>query len=212
MVDQLDLSAIESVYEEENRGQPPYHPRMMTKILLYGYCVGVFSSRKIQKRLVEDVAFRVLAAGNEPDFRTICGVSEASFEGAGRTVPADVTADVRDRDNEVGAGGTGREQGEGQREQAQSHELRADEGNREAITGRKVWQLLNQAEAAYVEEDSRYGRDRRGDELPEELQRRETRIARIREAKRSAGRARTGTSEEQGKGSGGSPADKEGAI
>ena len=44
---------------------------MMTKILVYGYCVGVFSSRRIQKRLVEDVAFRVLAAGNQPDFRTI---------------------------------------------------------------------------------------------------------------------------------------------
>src|SRR3979490_1810782 len=71
VVDQLDLSAIEALYEEEDRGQPPYHPRMMTKILLYGYCVGVFSSRKIQKRLVEDVAFRVLAAGNQPDFRTI---------------------------------------------------------------------------------------------------------------------------------------------
>jgi transposase len=71
VVDQLDLSAIESVYEGEDRGQPPYHPRMMTKILLYGYCVGVFSSTRIQKRLVEDVAFRVLAAGNEPDFRTI---------------------------------------------------------------------------------------------------------------------------------------------
>jgi transposase len=71
VVDQLDLSAIESVYEEEDRGQPPYHPRMMTKMLVYGYCVGVFSSRRIQKRLVEDVAFRVLAAGNQPDFRTI---------------------------------------------------------------------------------------------------------------------------------------------
>jgi transposase len=58
VVDQLDLSGIESVYEEEDRGQPPYHPRMMTKILVYGYCVGVFSSRRIQKRLVEDVAFR----------------------------------------------------------------------------------------------------------------------------------------------------------
>src|SRR3981081_907149 len=71
VVDELDLSAIESVYEEEDRGQPPYHPRMMTKILVYGYCVGVFSSRRIQKRLTEDVAFRVLAAGNQPDFRTI---------------------------------------------------------------------------------------------------------------------------------------------
>src|SRR6476660_9565825 len=71
VVDQLDLSAIESVYEEEDRGQPPYDPRLMTKLLVYGYCVGVFSSRRIQKRLHEDVAFRVLAAGNEPDFRTI---------------------------------------------------------------------------------------------------------------------------------------------
>src|SRR6266481_76655 len=71
VVDQLDLSAIESVYEKEERGQPPYHPRMMTKILLYGYCVGVFSSRQMQKKLVEDVGFRMLAAGNEPDFRTI---------------------------------------------------------------------------------------------------------------------------------------------
>jgi transposase len=54
VVDKLDLSAIESVYEEEDRGQPPYHLPMMTKILVYGYCVGVFSSRRIQKRLAED--------------------------------------------------------------------------------------------------------------------------------------------------------------
>jgi transposase len=71
VVEQLDLSAIESVYEEEGRGQPPYHPRMMSKILIYGYCVGVFSSRRMQKKLSEDVGFRVLAAENQPDFRTI---------------------------------------------------------------------------------------------------------------------------------------------
>ena len=71
VVEQLDLSAIDSVYEKEERGQPPYHPQMMTKILLYGYCVGVFSSRRIEKKLREDVGFRVLAAGNEPDYRTI---------------------------------------------------------------------------------------------------------------------------------------------
>ena len=71
VVEQLDLSAIESVYEEEERGQPPYHPRRMTKILIYGYCVGVFSSRRIEKKLSEDIGFRVLAAGNRPDFRTI---------------------------------------------------------------------------------------------------------------------------------------------
>src|SRR5207237_1164663 len=71
VVDQLDLSAIHAVYGDEKRGQPPYDPRVMTKLLVYGYCTGVFSSRRIQKRLQEDIPFRVLAAGNEPDFRTI---------------------------------------------------------------------------------------------------------------------------------------------
>ena len=71
LIDQLDLSAIERHYEREERGYPPYDPRMMTKVLIYGYCVEVFSSRRLEKRLVEDIGFRVLAAGNEPDFRTI---------------------------------------------------------------------------------------------------------------------------------------------
>src|ERR1700752_5061103 len=71
VVDTLTVGAVDAAYGDEQRGHPPYDPRMMTKVLLYGYCVGVFSSRRIQRRLVEDVAFRVLAAGNEPDFRTI---------------------------------------------------------------------------------------------------------------------------------------------
>ena len=71
LVDDLDLSEIEAVYEDEERGQPPYHPRMMAKVLIYAYCNGVFASRRIEKRLVEDIAFRVLAAGNRPDFRTL---------------------------------------------------------------------------------------------------------------------------------------------
>ena len=71
LIDQLDLSAITSVYEQDERGYPPYHPVMMTKLLVYAYCVGVFSSRKMHRRVVEDVAFRVLAAGNVPDHRTI---------------------------------------------------------------------------------------------------------------------------------------------
>ena len=71
VVDQLDLSAVEAVYEKDLRGQPPYNPRMMTKLLLYGYCIGIFSSRRIQRALIEEIPFRVLAAGNQPDFRTI---------------------------------------------------------------------------------------------------------------------------------------------
>ena len=48
LVDDLDLSEIEAVYEDEQRGQPPYHPRMMVKVLIYGYCVGVFASRRMR--------------------------------------------------------------------------------------------------------------------------------------------------------------------
>ena len=70
-VERLDLSAITDVYEQEGRGYPPYHPQMMVGVLLYAYCKGVPSSRRIQRRLEEDVAFRVLSAGNAPDFRTI---------------------------------------------------------------------------------------------------------------------------------------------
>src|SRR3974390_728402 len=71
VVDQLDLSAIHDYYGDEKRGQPPYDPLLMTKLLVYGYCTGVFSSRRLQKRIQEDIPFKVLAAGNEPDFRTI---------------------------------------------------------------------------------------------------------------------------------------------
>ncbi|MDR7543507.1 MAG: transposase, partial [Armatimonadota bacterium] len=71
LVESFDLSAIETTYEDELRGGPPYHPAMMVKVLLYAYCTGVYSSRRVARRLHEDVAFRVLAAGNAPDFRTI---------------------------------------------------------------------------------------------------------------------------------------------
>ena len=57
LIDQLDLSAITSMYEDEERGYPPYHPVVLTKVLVYACCVGVFSSGKIQQRLTEDVAF-----------------------------------------------------------------------------------------------------------------------------------------------------------
>src|SRR5919108_1690125 len=70
VVASLDLRALEEAYTEE-RGYPPYHPRMMVTLLLYAYCTGVYSSRKIGRQVVDSVAFRFLAAGNTPDFRTI---------------------------------------------------------------------------------------------------------------------------------------------
>jgi transposase len=184
VVDQLDLSAIERVYEEEDRGQPPYHPRMMTKILVYGYCVGVFSSRRIQKRLVEDVAFRVLAAGNQPDFRTI-----ADFRKLHLKALEELFQQMLRLTLETGTMKLGRVALDGSKVKAQASKHKAMSYGRTKETEKRlreeVRRLLNQAEAVDKEEDSRYGRDRRGDELPEELQRRETRIARIREAKRA---------------------------
>jgi transposase len=184
VVDQLNLSVIESVYEEDDRGQPPYHPRMMTKILLYGYCVGVFSSRKIQKRLVEDVAFRVLAAGNQPDFRTISDFRKLHLKAL-----EEMFQQMLQLTLETGTMKLGRVALDGSKVKGNASKHKAmSYGKMEETEKRlreEVRKLLRQAEATDKEEDKRYGGGRRGDELPEELQRRETRIARIREAKRA---------------------------
>lgn len=184
VVDQLDLSAIESVYEEEDRGQPPYHPRMMVKILVYSYCVGVFSSRRMEKRLVEDVAFRVLAAGNEPDFRTL-----ADFRKNHLKALEELFQQVLRLALEVGALKLGRVALDGSKVKANASKHKAMSYGRMEETEKRlrkeVRELLKQAEAVDEEEDKRYGRERQGEELPEELQRRETRIARIREAKKA---------------------------
>ncbi|MET3108977.1 transposase [Oxalobacteraceae bacterium GrIS 1.18] len=71
-IDSLDLSAFHARYAKGGPGNQPFHPAMMVKVLIYGYATGVFSSRKLAKKLHEDVAFRVLAAGNYPAHRTIC--------------------------------------------------------------------------------------------------------------------------------------------
>src|SRR5712671_3730039 len=183
VVDQLELSAIESVYEEEDRGQPPYHPRMMTKILLYGYCVGVFSSRRIQKRLVEDVVFRVLAAGNQPDFRTISDFRKLHLKALEELFQQMLRLTL-----ETGTMKLGRVALDGSKVKGNASKHKAMSYGRMEETEKRlreeVRKLLRQAAATDKEEDQRYG-DRRGDELPEELQRRETRIARIREAKQA---------------------------
>jgi len=184
LIDQLDLSAITTVYEEEERGYPPYHPVMLTKVLVYAYCVGVFSSRKIQRRLVEDVAFRVLAAGNEPDFRTI-----ADFRKAHLTALRGFFEQVLRLARELGAPRVGRVALDGSKVKANASKHKAMSYGRMREKQRQlreeVKDLLAQAEAADAAEDAEYGPNRRGDELPAELQRRESRLKRIREAKRA---------------------------
>ena len=72
LVASLDLRAFYAPYDGDGRRNAPYEPSMMVKVLIYAYATGVFSSRKIAKRLAEDVALRMLAAGNFPQHRTIC--------------------------------------------------------------------------------------------------------------------------------------------
>jgi transposase len=184
LVEQLDLSAIESVYEEEERGQPPYHPRMMSKILIYGYCVGVFSSRRMQKKLSEDVGFRVLAAGNQPDFRTISDFRKLHL-GARQGLFDQVLQIAL----QAGTMKLGRVVLDGSKVKANASKHKAMSYGRmqedEKRLKEEVKRRLEQAEATDAEEDARYGPDRRGDELPAELARRETRLQRIREAKRA---------------------------
>jgi transposase len=182
VVDQLDLTPMHAEYGEERRGQPPYDPRMMTKLLVYGYCVGVFSSRKIQQRLQEDIAFRVLAAGNSPDFRTI-----SDFRKIHLKTLSEFFEEVLKIVLEAGALKLGRVALDGTKIKANASKHKAMSYDRmaqqeEAIRA-QVKEMMAKADATDTKEDSLFGKAKRGDELPEELQRRQTRLDRIREAK-----------------------------
>jgi transposase len=184
VVDQLDLSAIEALYQEELRGQPPYDPRLMTKLLIYAYSVGVFSSRKIQKRLQEDISFKVLAAGNEPDFRTISDFRKIHLEALEGLLEQVLKISL-----EAGAMKLGRVALDGTKVKANASKHKAMSYGRmkekEKQLRAEVKALLEQAEAADQEEDGRRGTGKSGEDLPAELQRRETRLQKIRMAKRA---------------------------
>jgi transposase len=182
VVDQLDLSAIHAWYGEEKRGQPPYDPVLMTKLLVYGYCTGVFSSRRLQKRIQEDIAFKVLAAGNEPDFRTI-----SDFRKIHLVALEELFEQVLELALESGSVKLGRVSLDGSKIKANASKHKAMSYGRatekQQQLRQEVKELLAQAAAADEEEDRRHG-NRRGDELPEELRRRETRLAKIKQAKK----------------------------
>jgi transposase len=184
VVDNLDLSAMDAVYGNEKRGQPPYDPLMMTKVLVYGYCVGVFSSRRIERRLEEDIAFRVLAADNHPNFRTISDFRKIHLQ-----TLAGLFEQVLKIALEAGAVKVGRVALDGTKVKANASKHKAMSYDRmeekEKQLKAEVKQILEQAEATDKEEDTRYGKEQRGDELPAELERRETRRKRIKEAQRA---------------------------
>lgn len=181
VVDELDLSAIESRYSEE-RGYPPYHPRMMTKVLLYGYCTGTYSSRRLAEKLVDSVAFRFLAAGNRPDFRTLSDFRKEH----GRALSG-LFEQVLVLCQKAGLVKLGRVAIDGTKLKANASKHKAMSYGRmvhaETKLKREVEELLARAEAADRDEDERYGKDRSGSELPLELSHRESRLRKIREAK-----------------------------
>lgn len=182
LVEQLDLSAIHAKYGEEKRGQPPFDPLLMTKLLVYGYCTGVYSSRRIQKRIQEDIPFKVLAADNEPDFRTISDFRKIHIE----TLQG-LFEQVLEMALESGTVKLGRVALDGTKVKANASKHKAMSYGRmkekQQQLREEVKALLAEAEAADEEEDRRHG-NRRGDELPEELRRRETRLAKIKQAKK----------------------------
>ena len=184
VVDNLDLSAMDAVYGNEKRGQPPYDPLMMTKVLVYGYCVGVFSSRRIERRLVEDIAFRVLAADNQPNFRTISDFRKIhlkTLEGLFEQVLKIALEAGAMKVGRVALDGT-KVKASASKHKAMSYDRRLEKEKQLKVD---VKRLLEQAEATDAEEDALYGKDRTGDELPAELERRETRLQKIKEAKRA---------------------------
>ena len=180
IVDQLDLSEIMARYEQERRGGPPYHPLLMVKVLLYGYCVGVASSRRMAQRLHEDVAFRVLAANNTPDFRTISDFRKdhlGALSGLFLQVLMLCQRSGLVKLGHVALDGT-KVRANASKHKAMSYRKMKE---KEAQLSAEVAELLRQAQEVDEEEDRRYGRDERGDELPEELAFREGRLEKIRE-------------------------------
>jgi transposase len=184
VVDHLELSAIMERYAGEERGYPPYHPAMMVKVLLYAYCTGVVSSRKIEKRLCEDIAFRVLAANNTPDFRTISDFRKDHLKAL-----AGLFLQVLKLCQKAGLVKLGHVALDGtkikanaSKHKAMSYKRMKEEGVRLEA---EVAALMKKAEAVDEEEDLWYGKDKRGDELPKELAFRESRLKKIREARKA---------------------------
>ena len=179
-------------------------------MLLYGYCTGVASSRRIAQRLHEDIAFRVLAANNTPDFRTISDFRKDHLEALG-----ELFLQVLELCQQAGLVKLGHVALDGTKVRANASKHKAMSygrmREREERLQAEVDELLRKAQEVDEEEDRRYGRDRRGDELPEELAFRESRLRRIREAKaalEAEARAEAEQAESEGRNHPGVPDDK----
>ena len=178
----LDLTPIFAHYERELRGQPPFHPRMMVALLLYCYATGTRSSRKIMRRCRTDVGCRIIVGDDIPDFRTI-----SDFRKTHLTQLETLFVEVLKlcvlaglvKVGTIALDGT-KVKANASRHKAMSYERMQEEEKR---LKEEVARLLAEAEATDASEDAAHGCDRSGEELPEELARRQSRLAKIQQAK-----------------------------
>ena len=182
VTEELDLGLIYRSYEGDGRGLAAYQPLMMVRLLLYGYCKGVASSRKIEQATYEDVAFRYLSGDTHPDHDTI-----AAFRKRHLDALAGLFVQVLQLCQRAGLVKLGHVAIDGTKMKANASKHKAMSYERmnetEQRLRQEVEELLRQAAAVDEAEDAQYGKGKRGDELPEELQRRESRLKKIREAK-----------------------------
>jgi transposase len=182
VVGQLELSEIFASYDGSKGGYPAYHPEMMVALLIYAYCVGVPSSRKIEKATYESIAFRLLAADQHPDHDTICAFRRRHLKALAALFVQVLRLCQRAgllKLGHVALDGT-KVRANASKHKAMSY-ARMEKSVRELEA--EVQRLLAEAEAMDASEDSRYGKGRRGDEVPEELRFKQSRLAKIKEAK-----------------------------
>ena len=198
LVDELDLTVFYAPYEGDGRRNAPYEPRMMVKVLLYGYATGVFSSRGIARRLEEDVAFRVLGAGNFPSHRTLCGFRRRHLEDF-KGLFVEVVRVAR----RMGLARFGKLSVDGTKVRANASKRKAMSYGRmlrrERELEAEIGALLNRARDTDAREDELFGEAFRGDELPEELRRREDRLTASRAAKEDPEAEQRGADDARGR-------------
>jgi len=183
VANELDLSAIYSEYERsDGRGLSAYHPLLLTRLLLYGYSIGITSSRAIEKATYDNVAFRYLAADQHPDHDTIANFRRQHLE---RLASLFLQAlRLCDKAGLVKLGNVALD-GTKILANASTHRSVTHEQLRESEQYWKatIARLLVEAEKTDEREDQQLGRGQRGDALPEELAHAQSRLARIQQAK-----------------------------
>jgi transposase len=184
VVNELDLSSIYQSYDSSKGGQPPFDPKMMTGLLLYAYCVGIPSSRKIEKATYHQIPFRVLTADQQPDHDTI-----AEFRKRHLKALSGLFVEALQLCQKVGLVELGHVSLDGTKVRANASKHKAMSYGRMEKKAEEleaeVKRLLEQAQAVDDDEDSRYGKSRRGDELPDELRFKQDRLKKIKEAMKS---------------------------